>query len=56
MKKIIATEQVFSPLGFRTALKYHFEDGSSRTVPKIKENNHVNNTVKNLLKSHKKDT
>lgn len=32
MKKPIATEQIFSPLGHRTAVKYHFEDGSSRTI------------------------
>ena len=32
MKRAIATEQIFSPLGHRTAVKYHYEDGTSRTI------------------------
>jgi hypothetical protein len=55
MKKITATEQIFSPLGFRTAIKYHYEDGSSRVVPKIKKEDPLNNTLKNILKKFKKD-
>ncbi len=32
MKVIIATEAIFSPLGHQIAVKYHYEDGSSRTI------------------------
>ncbi len=30
MKEPIVTEQIFSPLGHRIGLRYHYEDGSSR--------------------------
>jgi len=32
MEKPIDTEQVFSPQGYRVAVRYYYEDGSTRTI------------------------
>ena len=39
MRKIIATEQIFSPLsnGKPIAVKYHYADGTTKEVPAIRE-------------------
>jgi hypothetical protein len=32
MKQIIATEQIFSPMGHRTGVRYWYADGTKSTV------------------------
>ena len=35
MKQIIATEQIFSPLGHRIGVRYWYADGTSREIDLI---------------------
>jgi len=57
MKEPIATEQIFSPLGHRIGLKYHYADGTYR---EIMEGGHtkkeVTSTLDNILKKYNENS
>ncbi len=53
MKKAIATEQIFSPLGHRTGVKYHYEDGSTREVTNDQRRTEAMQIVHKIIKNWK---
>ena len=54
MKKIIATEQIFSPMGHQIAVKYHYEDGSSRTITNEERVKRAKEAAKTVVDKWKK--
>lgn len=54
MKKVIATESIFSPMGHQIAVKYHYEDGSSRTITNEERIRRAKEAANKVAKSWKK--